>query len=566
MIRTAGKKIHWSVATLGVIVGGGLLLQLVVLVFLQSMVGQVIQSSVSYFSDDLYQLDFEKLRVHLFRKSIRLEEVRLTYDSARVQASPHLRQSKLYTGRVGSVTVNLHEFAYFLGGRYLAIDDIDVDQPAVYAHLFPEATPPDSAQSTTAAPDFDTFRLIKPYFDSVSVARLTVGGASVGIVHHRSSAPADTTVVRQIDMMVKEAHVDSVAARQTNGWPRMEAFTLTMSDQTFVSADSLYSYHVDSVGVDPLRGTLRVEQFSVIPQWDRYEMGERVGQLVNWTQLDVAQATATNIDFTALTDSLMVRANQVSIQEADFTLFRDIRLPSGEPTFRPLLQGVMRSVSIPFRVDTITLEASTIRYEERRDSTEEAGYIAFEDVYSSFYNVTNRPLDSAAVLQADVRAQLMGEGAAVMHFTFPLTSSRGEHHITGTLDRMALDALNPTAEPLAFVSVKSGVNNRMDFDMRLDEEYATGNVRFQYEDLKLNLLKKGEAGNRRGMKSWLANWLVVKSNNPVRTQALRPGPVGFERDTTRSMFNYWWRALRSGLEVSVGVESKSQPSTTASSD
>ena len=556
-MKIAGRNVHWSLITLGTIVGIFLLLQLAIFAFLQPLVGQVIRTSVSFFSDDLYQVDFKKLRVQLFRKAIHLEEVSLTYDTVRVQASAHLRRSKHYTGTVQDVTINLHEFTYFLSGRYMAIDRISVNQPAVYAHRFPEATPADSSSSDTTALDFNTFRLIKPYFDSIAVAQLTVQGASVGVVQHRPSAAPDTTQVKHVSVLVESAHIDSVAASRTHGWPRMQTCILSLRDQTFTSADSLYRYHVDSVRVNPLRGTLLVKRFAILPQWDRYEMGEHVGQLVNWRQLDVAQVKATDIDFTALTDSLMIRAHRVSVEEADFTLFRDLRLPSGEPTFRPLLQGMLRSVPVPFWIDTIMLEKSTIRYEERRASTNQAGYITFDDTYASLYHVTNRPADSAATLSADVRTQLMGAGEAVLHFTFPLTSALSEHQITGTLDRMPLDALNPTAEPLAFVSVKSGMNNRMDFDMQLNEKYATGSVRFQYENLKLSLLKEGGAKNKKEIKSWLANALVVKDSNPVRTKPLRPGPIQFERDTTRSMFNYWWRALRSGLEVSVGVESPS---------
>ena len=554
-------------ATVGAVVGVFLLLQLAVFVFLQPLIGQVIRSSVSYFSDDLYEIDFKKLRVQLFRKAIRLEDIRLTYDTARVHQSASLRQSKHYTGTVRHIKVNLHEFTYFLSGRYLAIDNIAVDQPVVYAHHFAEATS-DSTPSDTTSLDFDTFRLIKPYFDSVNVTLLLVKEASVGIIEHRSSRQLDTIAIGGVNVRIEQAFVDSIAASQTHGWPLMEEFTLAMRDQMF-AADSLYDYHVDSVDIDPLRGTLLVKQFSVVPQWDQYEMGEHLGKLVNWTKVDVSRIAARGINFASLTDSLMIRADEVAIAQADFTMFRDLRLPSGEPQYRPLLQEVIQSVSTPFHVDTITVEASTIQYEERRDSTDRAGRITFKDVYASFYNATNRPRDEAAVLKADVRTRLMGEGDAVMHFTFPLASTEGEHHITGTMDRMSLDALNPTAEPLAFVSVKSGVNNRMDFDMRLDGKYATGNVRFQYENLKLSLLEKGAPDNKKGIKSWLANLLVVKSSNPVRTKPLRPGPIAFERDTTRSMFNYWWRALRSGLEVSVGVKKppqKTSSASTASSD
>lgn len=559
-MKIAGKKVHWTIVAVSAVVGVIILLQLVVFAFFQPLVGQAIRSSVSYFSDNLYRIDFEKINVQLFRKKISLEEVRLTYDTARVHQSLHLRQSKYYTGTAERIEVNLHEFDYFLSGRYLAVDAIDVNQPTVYVHRFPEVSLPDTTQNDTASLNFNTFRLIKPYFDSLNVASFTVDAASVGFVQHRPSLPSDTTVVSQVNILIEDAQVDSVAARRFHGWPAMKEFVLFLRDQTFTSADSLYDFHIDSVGVDPLQGHFLAEGLSVEPRWGKYEMGERLGKRVSWTQLSIARIEAKAINFPLLTDSFMLQADHVTIAQADFKLFRDLRLPSGEPKGRPLLQERLRSVTTPFHIDTLAITASTLQYEEHRDSANRAGRITFNDTYASLYRMTNHTYDSATVLKADVRTRLMGEGAAELHFTFPLTSTRGEHQINGKLDRMSLEVLNPTAEPLGFVSIKSGVVNRMEFDMRLNEEYATGNVRFMYENFKLSLLKKGSPNDKKGVKSWLANKLVIKDSNPVGTKPLRPGPIREERDSTRSMFTYWWAALRSGLEVSLGVKSPPEES------
>lgn len=560
-MQIAGKKVHWSVTILGIVLGFFIIVQAIVFFVLQPLVGQVIRSSVSYFSDDIYQIDFNRLRVELFRKAIELEGVVLTYDTARVHQSANLRQGKQYTGTARHVRANLHEFAYFLSGRYLAVDAIEIIQPTIYAHYFPETSSRDTTQRDSTL-EFNTYQLIKPYFDSVYISVLNVDEASVGAVQHHGPTLSDTTAVREVSITIREAQVDSVTASRRQGWPSMKEFTLGMRDQTFVSADSLYEFQIDSAQADPLRGTLSVKQFSVVPRWDRYEMGEHLGRVANWVQLDISQITAREVDFPLLTDSMRVRLDRLDVDQANFTLFRDLRLPSGESKKRPLLQEQMQSAPFTFQLDTITLASSLVAYEERHDSTDQAGRIAFEDLYASFYNVTNTPIDSAAVMSADVRTRLMGEGDAELHFTFPLTSTRGEHQITGQLDRMSLAVLNPTIEPLAFTSIKSGIVNRMDFNMQLDEEYATGSVRFQYENLKLSLLQEGEPDDKKGVKSWLANLLVVKDSNPVRTKPLRPGPISFEREPTKSMFNYWWRALRSGLEVSVGV--KKAPANTQS--
>lgn len=553
-MRLGGKRIHWSVGLLGGVLGLLLLLQVAVYFFLQPLVGTALQKSINYFTDGLYQLDYEKIDVRLFKQSITINGVVLSYDTARVNRSAQLQQQKYYSGTVNHVDVKFRDFAYFLSGRYLAIDVIDVDEPRVFTHHYPALRQPDSVESSSSL-DFNTFRLIKPYFDSVTVDAVSVKRATLGLVRHYQERLPDSTIIQELGMRIVDAQIDSVAAQQAHGWPHMREAKLWLRDQTFVSSDSLYHYWVDSLGIDPLRGEVLVRRLSVTPRWGKYEMGQELGKLTTWMQWEVAEVELQGVDFLEMTDSLVIQMRRASVEQMELNLFRDLRLPRGEPQPRLLLPGLLQSVAIPFSIDTLTVASSRIRYEERRPSAEQAGNITFADLHASLYHITNRTEDTTLVLEADVRTRLMDQGQAELHFAFPLTAAHGEHRIQGMMDRMSLTALNPAVEPLAFASVKSGVANRLDFDMKLDERSATGSVRFQYEDLKISLLRESAPDQKRGVKSWLANWLVLKDSNPTRSKPLRPGPVYVQRDSTQSMVRYWWLALRSGLISSVGVGS-----------
>lgn len=553
-MRLGGKRIHWSFGLLGGFLALLLLIQLAVYFFLQPLVGTALQKSINYFTDGLYQLDYEKIDVRLFKQNLTINGVVLSYDTARVNHSAQLQQQKYYSGTIHHVDIKLRDFAYFLSGRYLAIDVIDVDEPSVFTHRYPALRQPDSVENASAL-DFNTFRLIKPYFDSVTVDVVSVKRATLGLVRHHGERLSDSTTVRELGMRIVDAQIDSVAAQQSHGWPRMREAKLWLRDQTFVSSDSLYRYHIDSLGIDPLRGEVLAQRLSVTPRWGKYEMGQELGKLTTWMQWEVAKVELQGVDFLEMTDSLVVQMRHASVEQMELNIFRDLRLPHGEPQARPLLPDLLQTVATPFGIDTLTVTASRIRYEERRPLAEQAGHITFADLQASLYNVTNRTEDTTLVLTADVHTRLMDQGQAKLHFEFPLTAAHGEHRIQGMMDRMSLTALNPALEPLAFASVKSGVANRLDFDMKLDERTATGNVRFQYEDLKISLLKEDAPDKKKGLKSWLANWLVLKDSNPIRSKPLRPGPMYYQRDSTQSMVRYWWLALRSGLMVCVGVSS-----------
>ncbi|MGB3851168.1 MAG: DUF748 domain-containing protein [Tunicatimonas sp.] len=562
-MRTGSKVFRWLLWAVGTVLSLLLLLQLLIFFFFQPIVGRALKEAVNHFTDGLYQIDYEQLDASLFSQKIALKNVTLRYDTARVNRSARLKHQKYYTGTLRHVDVRFRDFDYFLSGRYLAVDVIDVNQPSVFIHRYPFLSQPDSAAADSSV-RFNTYQLIKPYFDSVTIDAISVKRAALGLVRHHDAGAPDSTTVRELGMQVVAAQIDSVAAQQTHGWPAMREAKLWLRDQTFVSSDSLYQFGVDSLGVDPMVGEVLARQVSVTPRLGKYEMGQQLGTLTTWMEWKAGTVALQGVDFLGMTDSLVVQMRRASVEQMELHLFRDLRLPSGEAQTRPLLPKLLQSVATPFGIDTLVLTDGLIRYEERRPSAEQAGYITFADLHASLRHVTNRTSDTTLVLEADVRTKFMNKGQATLQFDFPLTDPHGEHRIRGEMDRMLLTALNPAVEPLAFASIKRGVANRLDFDMRLDDRSATGNVRFLYDDLKINLLKEEEPDKKKIVKSWLANWLVIKESNPTRNKPLRPGPISIERDPTRSMTRYWWLALRSGLMTSVGVQSSPDQEDTAS--
>ena len=568
-MKIAGKQVPGFIVAIGVVIGLMVLLQIAAWTVLPALIGNTIRSSVGRASGGLYQMSFDQPQLQLFRQSLSLENVQLTYDTARVNQSDSLKRKGVYSGSVDYASVNVGSLWTLLFSDFLPVEDIEIRQPTLYVHRFPAVPPADSTQQQDPAPLFNAYRLIRPRLDSLRVESLTVDSAGFRLIKHRSQKQSDTISIDGLRLKIQEAYVDSVVARQHHGWPRMQRAVLSWHHPTLTSVDSLYNYLADSLQIDLLKGSFALHQFSAEPRWDKYEMGQQFNQTVNWMELEVDSLTATAINFPLLTDSLILKAERLAIHQADFTLFRDLRLPEGpdgNPQARPLPQERLRSLPIPLRIDTIVVTKSNLRYEERREYSEELGYVAFNNTDATLYGITNLPQDSGSVLVADARTRLMDQGAAKLHFEFPLSSPNGVHRITGSMDQMDMSQINPASEPLAATEIESGTAQQMEFDMDLDNQQATGNVQLRYENLEVSLMKKRSPDQAKGLKSWLANAIVIKKSNPMDGGSLRPGPIQAQRDSTASVFNFWWSGLKSGLMVSLGISSSSSGQSTSDSE
>ncbi|MBK7885724.1 MAG: hypothetical protein IPJ81_19515 [Chitinophagaceae bacterium] len=133
----------------------------------------------------------------------------------------------------------------------------------------------------------------------------------------------------------------------------------------------------------------------------------------------------------------------------------------------------------------------------------------------------------------------------------PLSAGNKNFTATGTVKQMNATLLNQIIEPLAMASVKEGKIKKLDFNLSGNDYKGTGDVLFLYNDLNVEILKKGKDDElkTRDLISFFANKLV-KNENP-RGDETYTGKVDFERDIYKSFFNLLWKSLFDGVKKTV---------------
>ena len=68
---------------------------------------------------------------------------------------------------------------------------------------------------------------------------------------------------------------------------------------------------------------------------------------------------------------------------------------------------------------------------------------------------------------------------------------------------------------------------------------------------------KKKTGDKGGFASFLANTFVINNKSP-NGKNLRVGEIYFERDKQKSIFNFLWKSLLSGIKPSLGINEKNK--------
>jgi hypothetical protein len=130
--------------------------------------------------------------------------------------------------------------------------------------------------------------------------------------------------------------------------------------------------------------------------------------------------------------------------------------------------------------------------------------------------------------------------------------------VTGSLSPFNMQILNPILEPLALISIRSGHVDQFQFNFSADKTKSSGNLVFGYNDLRISVLEN-KNGNTKEVKfaSFLANSLLLRSKNP-RGKELLPDEISILRDQKRSILNYTWKSVFSGIRNTLGIKDNKQ--------
>jgi hypothetical protein len=221
-----------------------------------------------------------------------------------------------------------------------------------------------------------------------------------------------------------------------------------------------------------------------------------------------------------------------------------------------MLQDIIKSSEYSFLFDSLNLNHSNITYSEQPAIGDLEGKIGFSKIQARLMPFTNMKSSSGKIpdFQLDGTATIMDSCQLKTRMNFQMDHPENLFTVNGSLSQFNMRILNPVIEPLSLISIRSGRVNQFQFSFSADQSKATGNLFFGYDDLRISVLEK-KNGNTKEAKfaSFLANSLLLRSKNP-RGKELLPDEILFQRDQKRSVLNYTWKSVFSGIRNTLGIK------------
>ncbi len=329
-------------------------------------------------------------------------------------------------------------------------------------------------------------------------------------------------------------------------------------NDVFISfKQSLYEAGVKRIQFNETK-TLTLDSIRIEPKYAKYAFAHKAGKQIDRLEILIPVLKINNIKTSQIKDSTF-NASGIHFYSPNLSAFRDKRLPFIKDNEVPLPVALLKEIPFKINVDTIQIHNAFISYEEFPIDGDSSGTIKFRDLHASMFHFNNYDTATSRHIDLDVETKFMGSGLLKASFDLPLNDKK-KYTAKGTLFDFYLPALNPMIEPLAKIRIESGHMIAMNFNFNYDEHSSIGEVELNYDNLKvLSLTEKESKTVIDKFKTFLLNTFIIpKKKNETVSANKGKGTIESSRDRKRSIFNYWWKSLFSGIKSSHGLGKKSE--------
>jgi hypothetical protein len=326
---------------------------------------------------------------------------------------------------------------------------------------------------------------------------------------------------------------------------------LTSSGFSFITKDKLYRIVTTGAEIDNVGSSMTFNKIAVVPLLSEAEFVRQSTHQRDRFDLVFNNIKLTGINYKRLIGDGALEAEEASLQPV-IKVMND-RTVDPDPTSKvgnypnQLLMGMQQ----PIYIKKVVINNGLVAYKERGRLSEMTGIVNFTNVNGTVTNVTNIPerVSSNNIMKVTAGTKFLGEANLTTTWLLPLTKGNGNFTVTADVGPMNAVTLNRITEPLGMVSVKSGKINKTSFTLHGDDYKAAGDILFTYNDLKIELLKKGEGNElkKKSVTSFLANFLI-RNDNPSSGKEARKNDVSNNRELNKSFFNLLWKTLFVGLK------------------
>ncbi|MBL7966632.1 MAG: hypothetical protein JNK09_06495 [Prolixibacteraceae bacterium] len=346
--------------------------------------------------------------------------------------------------------------------------------------------------------------------------------------------------------------------KRSDGFMHSEEFSFRVPNVK--RQDKFYQYTFGVLSYSSVKNQFLVKDIRITPNFSKEKFQKQISFQTDYFSGKIDSVSIFQPNIRQWFDKDEIIGKSLLMNGLKLDIYRDKRVTFNENRRPGMLQDLIKSIKVPLSLDSINLINAEVTYSEQPATGDQEGKIRFTDIQATLKPFTNMKSSGGKIPDFSLNgaATIMDSCRLETNMKYQMNHPDNLFTASGNLSPFNMRILNPVLEPLASVSLRSGHVDRFQFTFSADKNKASGHLIFGYNDMKIAVLEK-KNGNTKEAKfaSFLANSLLLRSKNP-RGKELLPDEINFVRDQRRSVLNYWWKSVFSGVRNTLGIKEEKQ--------
>lgn len=521
-----------------------------------SMLKAYLEQKVKDQTKGLYTLKMKDLNLFLFPGRLKIEELELIPDTGRyreLQKTDTL-SSMLLTLHIKKVVVTDLDILRVINDKEIELKKILVSSPDIrideYNVLLAREKKKEKRQMKLSLS-------LPRGFNLINIREIRLSSGKIAYADHRKDTLREMQIP-EFSIEIDSIHIDSTVSPHLFN---AQDIRVVLKGISKTSKNGLTTISFGEIGLSTGTKELYVKDFRVKPEVSQVEFGRRLGYQTDWMDVKANVIRLSGINIPLLLLSEQFEAEKLTLDGVELDDYRDKRNPPRK-NWRPLMpHEALTQMNMHIRIDSVFVNNGKITYSEQ--TGDKPGRIFFSQVDLKAGPLSNDSVMMAKGFNMQVRAtaKLLGSGNMALAIEFPMPAKNGNFIFSGQLTGLDMTQLNPFISAMFPAKIISGHVDKLSImPVYANSHHAKGKLILYYRDLKMDLPpqtdKKWES-IKKSVLSWAANTYVA-SSNPSNNGKLREGIIYVERDASKSIFNYLWKSVFSGVKSTVNVNTKEQ--------
>jgi len=513
-------------------------------------------------TDSLYTISFTKVSTNIITGNATLQNVKITPDTNRFKQLIALKRApnNLYTVALKKLVVKRFHPLTLYREQKLQLEEIIFDKPEVtmvnQQFAFNEGRAPRPIKSP--------YDIISKNLKEFSIKSIRFKDVSFKYIN-KNRPNATPFSIDDLNITLTDLLVDSTSADDPSRFYLLKDIVINLNNYVYRTPDKMYDIKLDKLDFRATTGKLRVNSFAMVPLYDEMTFGKVAGYARERFSIGMSDIMLNGIDLPLYISKQELWAKEMAISNGFISVFNQngIKSKPQENKIGKFPHQLLQLVNAPILVQKIQLKDVNVNYAVYNSESNQKGQISFQHTSGIIKNATNLEKIKAInpTMEVNLNTYLFGQGKLDVNFKFDLTAKDGAFSYNGVLHNFNARVLNQITKPLGLVRINRGSIDKLKFNFKANDLGAKGTVDFSYYDLSVALMKNDPEKDHlvtRGFLSFLANALIIKSENPGPDGKLVPVNVNYSRPANTSFFNMIWRSLFTGIKYSIGITEEKQ--------